>query len=523
MRDRVAPDIVDFVRDDALLGLSISLAQETLLRACYGLPLSAEHLDIFRECTGRQTYPAHQFAEITVISGARSGKDSRFAAPIAVYEAAFGGHERYLAKGERGMIPVVAQDARGGKIAFGYIQSYFTCSPLLSSLVDEVLASEITLKNDLTVAVFPCTLKSLRGWSIPVGLLDEVSFFRIEGAADSDVEIQASIRRGMVSFPHTRLIKCSTPYMRSGVLYDDFKRAFGQADPDLLVWKSTSAQMNPTISAERLDRERRLDPGRFAREYLGEFGEDIETFLASSWIERAIQRGRHELPPQSGVRYIAAIDASGGGADAFTLAVVHAVGSGASRRVIHDVMRSWTKPRDGQTDLEGAVQNIATIVKAYGVSTVIGDRYARGWVREAFKRHGLRYDDATVRKDGEAVYLDKSVAYLECEPLFNLGAIEILDHPALERELKNLERRPTAGGRDRVDHPHGQHDDHANALALAAAKASQGGVSPFVYIPDGIARIGEPGPQVGRALGQVPMANRGVAAGQAEWVRRWYR
>ena len=35
-----------------------------------------------------------------------------------------------------------------------------------------------------------------------------------------------------------------------------------------------------------------------------------------------------------------------------------------------------------------------------------------------------------------------------------------------------LERRPQAGGKDRVDHPRGQHDDHANALALAAATIS---------------------------------------------------
>ena len=31
-------------------------------------------------------------------------------------------------------------------------------------------------------------------------VLDELAFFRLEGAADSDVEIQASIRRGMLAF-----------------------------------------------------------------------------------------------------------------------------------------------------------------------------------------------------------------------------------------------------------------------------------------------------------------------------------
>ena len=41
----------------------------------------------------------------------------------------------------------------------------------------------------------------------------------------------------------------------------------------------------------------------------------------------------------------------------------------------------------------------------------------------------------------------------------------------LARELKLLERRPRAGGRDRVDHPTGGHDDFANVVTLAAALA----------------------------------------------------
>ncbi len=66
---------------------------------------------------------------------------------------------------------------------------------------------------------------------------------------------------------------------------------------------------------------------------------------------------------------------------------------------------------------------------------------------------------------------EKSRACLEVEPLFAQGRIEILDHPQLMRELKMLERRPRAGGKIIVDHPHGGRDDYANALALAAAKS----------------------------------------------------
>jgi len=102
-----------------LLGVSLSPAQVTLLKSTYGLPLRKEELELFRQCTGREKYPGHPFGEVTVIAGARAGKDSRIAAPVAVYEAIFGGHEWHLGKGERAIIPIVAQDQRATRIAFG--------------------------------------------------------------------------------------------------------------------------------------------------------------------------------------------------------------------------------------------------------------------------------------------------------------------------------------------------------------------------------------------------------------------
>ena len=92
------PNIIEFVTDPHLLGLLLSEAQETLLRAIYGLPLSQAMQEIFRACTGRQDSADHDFGETTVVAGARAGKDSRIAAPIVCYEAIFGGHERNLAK-----------------------------------------------------------------------------------------------------------------------------------------------------------------------------------------------------------------------------------------------------------------------------------------------------------------------------------------------------------------------------------------------------------------------------------------
>jgi hypothetical protein len=104
----VNPDIIDFVRDPQLLGLSLSRAQAALLKAIYARPMSGEEAALFRACTGRVDPPRAPFGEVTVVAGARAGKDSRVAAPIVCFEAALGGHERNLARGERGGIFLVA-------------------------------------------------------------------------------------------------------------------------------------------------------------------------------------------------------------------------------------------------------------------------------------------------------------------------------------------------------------------------------------------------------------------------------
>ena len=331
------PDIIECVTDSQLLGLTISPAQETLLRAIYGLRLSREQRELWRLCTGRERYDGVPFGEVTILAGARAGKDSRIAALIVCFEALLGGHDRQLARGERGVVPLVAQDARASKIAFGYIKDYLSHSPILRTQVAKVLSSEVTLTNGLVISCFPSTLRSLRGWSIPAAVLDELAYFRFEGSADSDAEIQASIRRGMLGFAHTRLIKISTPYMKGGVLYSDFQRAFGHPDPDLLCWRAPSVLMNPSIQSARLERERRLDPSRFAREYEAEFVDDLAAFLPAAWVDDAVVTGRHELPPRSRITYVGAVDPAGGGADDFTFAVVHGEHSGSERRVVQDL------------------------------------------------------------------------------------------------------------------------------------------------------------------------------------------
>ena len=98
-----------------------------------------------------------------------------------------------------------------------------------------------------------------------------------------------------------------------------------------------------------------------------------------------------------------------------------------------------------------------------GLHSTAGDRYAAGFVLEAFRAHGITYAPSAQ---------DRSALFLELLPLVNAGRVRLLDHPELLRELRGLERRRGTAGRDRIDHMPGQHDDRANCVAGALVLAA---------------------------------------------------
>jgi hypothetical protein len=117
------------------------------------------------------------------------------------------------------------------------------------------------------------------------------------------------------------------------------------------------------------------------------------------------------------------------------------------------------------------VKEFAATLKSYGISKVVGDRYASEWPRERFKVHGIEYRVADKAK---------SDLYLSLLPLLNSGRVELLDHPRLINQLVGLERRTARSGKDSIDHSPGAKDDIANAVAGAAVIVAQAAARPQV-------------------------------------------
>ncbi len=473
------PPIEVFVTNRQYLGLTPSPYQLTLLKAFYGRPLSPAELEIWRECTGDREYPGRPFSELTLVSGARSGKNSYIETPILLYESLFGGFVPN--PGETVAVVLVAQDARAAQLSHRLAREYLRRSPLLSKYLVGETKDRLTLSNGIEFRTYPCTSKSIYGYSIVAGGMDEVARFPFEGAADSDEDVQAAILRGMAHYgERAKLVKVSSPSGRAGLLYSDFQRSFGKPDRYRLVWRSTSEKMAPGIAdAAFIQRMREADPLRAARLFDAEFAEDVNVFLTAEAIEAATDYRVRERLFEPGAEYIFALDAAGHGEDAFTLAGVRYMGKTAAELKVEQVLgKAWEKPRSGVRNLEVTVQEAAEIVRRYGVRKVYGDRVTGGWVQEAFERRGVRYVYPTIKRDGKDVYVTRSMGYLEAAPLLRAGQLRILDDEPTRRELRNLEQRG-----DRVDHPAGGSDDRANALMLAAAMAVQTIVNPGFVLP----------------------------------------
>ncbi len=328
---------------------------------------------------------------------------------------------------------------------------------MLAQVVANTTADTLALTNACTLAAYPARPAAVRGLRARVVVLDELAFYRATDNTPNDAEMLRAVRPCLAT-TGGKLFILSSPYAQSGALYDLHRKHFGRNDSSVLVWQASAPDMNPTLSADYLQRMAADDPEAYRSEVLGEFRAGVSTFLDPEVVATSVETGVRERPPRPGIAYVAFDDpASGSGADAWTKAIAHREGD----RVVLDVLRTWLP----KFNPSGVIAESAALSKAYGLHTTTGDRYAPGFVLEGFRAHGIAYALSTQ---------DRSTLYLELLPLLNAGRVRLLDLPDLLRELRGLERRRGTAGRDRVDHAPGagHHDDRANSCAGACVLAA---------------------------------------------------
>jgi len=450
-------NILEAIDDSNLLGASIRNPASWrpwrgLLAAAFGLGMDAEAAALFRACTGRVALPTAPFSFLWLCIGRRGGKS--FAMSIlAVYLACFKDWRPFLSPGERAVVLLVAADREQAKILIRYINGILA-APIMQTMVVGTTADTIELRGSVVIEVVTRSYRAVRGRSVAISILDELAFWRTDlDSSDPDIDVVNAIRASMATFGKDgMMVGASSPSGRRGVLWDAFARWYGTEDAANLVWRASTATMNPTVTKEFLDSEfERMDPASYNSEYLAEFRSDIGAFISRERVEQVVIRGRCELSPLANIHYLGFVDASGGSASSMACAVAYRNHDG---KVVLSATREITAPFSP----DAATQDFASFLKRYGIQKVIGDSFGGQYPAERFRAYGIQYQPSEKSKND---------IYRDFLPLVNSEQVELLDDGVLINQLCSLERNVSRTGQETIAPPKDRRDDVINAAAGA--------------------------------------------------------
>lgn len=422
-------------------------AWRCFLLALFGLPMSEEETALYRTCTGRSDPPSVPCSEAWLVIGRRGGKSFTLSL-IACFLACFIDWRPYLGPGERATIMVIAADRKQARVIMRYVKGILQQVPMLAQTIEAERAEAVDLTSRITIEVHTASFRTVRGYTIVAALLDELAFWQGEDSSNPDSEVIAAIKPAMATVPEAMLLCASSPYARRGALYDAHRRHHAKEGDPVLVWQAPTRVMNPSIPQHIIDDAFEDDPVSAAAEYGAEFRTDIEGFVTREIVNSCIDAGVHERMALRNTHYVGFVDPSGGSSDSFTVAIGHE----EKGKGVLDVLRE-VRPPFSPTSV---VEEFATLLKTYRINRIQGDRYAGEWPREAFAKHGIKYEPSAK---------PKSDLYRDLLPLLNSEQVSLLDLPRLTSQLVSLERRTARSGRDSIDHAPGGHDDVANAVA----------------------------------------------------------
>ncbi|HUU53037.1 MAG TPA: hypothetical protein VMW44_00180 [Candidatus Bathyarchaeia archaeon] len=446
-------NIIEFIEDKQIINdQSLSVAQKMALKAIYGLPLTREELKVFKQTTGLSKYSlGYEWEEVTFIWPRRTGKSDKMASNIALYEACVRKHK--LSVGQIGVVMVVAPEIkRQAKIVYRYIKAKLEASPILRKMIKgKITQNCITLNNGVEIQIYPCSIGKVRGESLISFIADEVAHWKVEGV-DIDQDVLDSARPGL-DFEYSKMIKISTPWMMKGEIYQDFKQYYGKENDDVLVFQGDTETIFPAYAEKnkkKLERQKKRNPLMYETERLARFRSDLSAMYDPFIIDKAINYDRPlELPYRESVEYMCFVDvAGGGGKDSFAIAIGHL----EDERIVIDVVRS----RPPKFNPDEVTAQYCELLKQYGISEVIGDKFSGDYGSNSFAKHDIGYEKSKKTK---------SELYLEAESPFNVERVDIPNRERAIIQLKNLIRKTRSGGKDIVDTDSGQPEDEANVMA----------------------------------------------------------
>ena len=485
MPESAFPDIIELATSPEYLdirfedGESLSVAQRAILKAIYGLPMERDERLAFLEMSEKREPRKGGYDDVALIMGRRASK-TMLAALVGTYETVRLGPiiHRYLRPGQVARGVLMAQDQKAAREARGYIEGMLTtlhdkgyeCLASTQGQERAVTGSLIKTCWPVEIGIYTASRRSMRGVTGLWYIGDEIAHW--DTAEGSDNEDKEVIRSVLPSFATLSKLKpkkllISSPLGKQGVLWETYEKR--ESNPRTLVLKAPSWLVNPSLTQDYLDEQQEKDPEAYLREFGAEFS-DASTgsaYLPAKIVDQCVERGRTSLPPQTGIEYVAWIDAAFS-RDRFSFGVGHRSQDGQGAMAILDHMQHWTPARKKGKDLDPdeIIGEVAQIARAYRCDKIHGDQFSEALIHASFRRHGVAFVEQVASAP------EKNDAYQNLRAAMRAGAVRLPDDPVTVRDLKGLIRKETKGGHVSISAPkrRGSYDDAATVVSRLVRK-----------------------------------------------------
>lgn len=406
----------------------------------------------------QEEFMDHPSKRRAFVSGRRVGK-SRTASWLALWYAATHADAEVLitAKAQRQSTELfnqVKKDIRKSKLdddAWGVTRSTRT---------------EINFDNGSRIKCLPVGNdgSNIRGFGTDLLIADESAFIKDE--------IFKEVLAPMLAVDDGIFVLLSTPLGKKGYLYEQFKEASGDGladDPEKAEWyaKQVPTAANPLIKSEFIkDQKRQLSSSQFKKEYLGQFDEKSDSFFTRAELMNCAtnnEDGTTGVYRATSAPAFLGVDLAGQGDDESVYISIDSEGN------VFDIEASNQGLSDSMKQVK-ILDNRHNYSKILIDSTGLGEGPVEQLQQEVGRKvEGFKFTN----EKKQSLYNTLKNALQEGEIRYELVPNEEEHENKMFNEMMELQYDYTSGGKIRIQHPSGGHDDYSDALALAVWAKSQ--------------------------------------------------
>lgn len=408
---------------------------------------------------------------LAAVCGARGGKTYLLVALRLVY-GMLTRDLSSLARGQRAVALVIAPNDKLRQEAINYALGAIANSPWREWLVlpkgatpDDIVSSFAIARPDGKRVTFEGGVATRggyggRGRSFTDAALDECAFFRDSTYAVSDQEVYRAVATR--TLPGGQVVLASTPWAKSGLLYDMFSANDSKHDTAIAV-RAPTLLLNPQEWVhEIVRREMARDTDNANREYGAQF---MTAGSLACFDPDLLQRNVVDwYKPEPGDVLTAGMDL-GFRSDSSALVIVL-----MRAGVIYPVLALELRPEDGKPlSPEATIATFAGELKKHGIPFAMGDGHYKETATENLAKYGLGFLDAPT---------SPAEAYVRTRNLLKDDRLRLPNEPRLLQQAKEVQAVPLSGGGLSIHHPRwrsGGHGDVCAAWVLACYQA--GGIT----------------------------------------------